>query len=337
MEIVSTAVYVGPNVYAKTPLIRLTVDLHRRAETPVADFGDALTGPLLEHLPGLATARTERGEPLLARLKEPDCHLGELMAQVAVALQNHGGTPAEIAMTRPAAHPDEIAGPLRLRIRGGRPRGRRGRPRHHPRADRARGRRLRHRRSDRRLRPLRLPPLARALGARPGPRRRGPRHPLDSAQRREPDPGRPGQVPEAHRGRAHLADLAHRRRDRRRQGALHPPPLRPRPAGPQAAPGPRRRGRRRCGQRHRLPGGGQAGRRQPRPRRLGQPDHRRRGGERLRDRPERGLRRHRREHDPRRRPPAAGHRRQPRRRRPPHARATWSATGNRRSPSSSPR
>ena len=31
MEIVSTAVYVGPNVYAKQPLIRLTVDLHRRA------------------------------------------------------------------------------------------------------------------------------------------------------------------------------------------------------------------------------------------------------------------------------------------------------------------
>ena len=32
MEIVSTAVYVGPNVYAKQPLIRLTVDLHRRAD-----------------------------------------------------------------------------------------------------------------------------------------------------------------------------------------------------------------------------------------------------------------------------------------------------------------
>lgn len=108
MEIVSTAVYVGPNVYARTPLIRLTVDLHRRAQTPVADFGDALTGPLLEHLPGLATARTERGEPLLERLGEPGCRLGELMAQVAVALQNHGGTPAEVAMTRPAAHPDEV-------------------------------------------------------------------------------------------------------------------------------------------------------------------------------------------------------------------------------------
>ena len=35
MEIISRSVYVGPNVFAKLPLIRLTVDLHRRAETPV--------------------------------------------------------------------------------------------------------------------------------------------------------------------------------------------------------------------------------------------------------------------------------------------------------------
>ena len=46
MEIVSTAVYVGPNVYAKRPLIRLTVDLHRRADRPVSDYADAL-GPLV--------------------------------------------------------------------------------------------------------------------------------------------------------------------------------------------------------------------------------------------------------------------------------------------------
>ncbi len=108
MEIVSQAVYVGPNVYARDPLIRLTVDLHRRAEKPVSDFGEALTGPLLELLPGLANARTEMGEPFLDRLKEPDCRLGELMAQVAVALQNHGGTPAEVAMVRAAAHPEEV-------------------------------------------------------------------------------------------------------------------------------------------------------------------------------------------------------------------------------------
>ena len=108
MEILSTAVYVGPNVYARLPLIRLTVDLHRRAETPVSHYGDALMRPLLEHLPGLASAKTEQGEPFLGRIKEEDCHLGELMAQVAVALQNHAGAPADAAMTRPAAHADEV-------------------------------------------------------------------------------------------------------------------------------------------------------------------------------------------------------------------------------------
>jgi cyanophycin synthetase len=108
MEIVSSAVYVGPNVYAKQPLIRLTVDLHRRAETPVTEYGDKLLGPLFEHLPGLATAVTELGTPLPERLDNPDCRLGELMAQVAIALQNRGGAPAEVALTRPAAHPDEV-------------------------------------------------------------------------------------------------------------------------------------------------------------------------------------------------------------------------------------
>ena len=48
------------------------------------------------------------GVPLPERLKEPDCHLGELMAQVAIALQNRAGAPAEMAMTRPAADPDEV-------------------------------------------------------------------------------------------------------------------------------------------------------------------------------------------------------------------------------------
>ena len=54
---------------------------------------------------------------------------------------------------------------------------------------------------------------------------------------------------------------------------------------PQPVPRPRRRGRRRRRQRHRLPGRGEAGRRQPRPRRLGEPHHRRRGRRRLRDAP----------------------------------------------------
>ena len=135
MEIVSTAVYVGPNVYAKQPLIRLTVDLHRRAEKPVSDYADAL-GPLFDELPGLATATSELGMPLPERLEEPDCHLGELMAQVAIALQNRAGAPAEVAMTRPSAHADEVEVLYGYEVRGDRPRGRRGGAGDHPRADR---------------------------------------------------------------------------------------------------------------------------------------------------------------------------------------------------------
>ena len=103
MEIVSTAVYVGPNVYAKLPLIRLTVDLHRRADTPVSHYGAKLLEPLFEQLPGLASAVSEKGVPLPERLEAADCRLGELMAQVAIALQNRAGAPAEVALTRPGA------------------------------------------------------------------------------------------------------------------------------------------------------------------------------------------------------------------------------------------
>lgn len=109
MEIISTAVYVGPNVYAKKPLIRLTLDLHRRADVPVSDYAADVLPPLLKHLPGLAGARTPDGAPLVARLEhDPDCRLGELFAHVAVALMNHAGAPADTAFTRPGTHPDEV-------------------------------------------------------------------------------------------------------------------------------------------------------------------------------------------------------------------------------------
>jgi cyanophycin synthetase len=107
MEIVSTAVYVGPNVYAKLPLIRFTVDLHRRAETPVSAYRDRLA-PLFELLPGLLTANAEDGTPFAERIDAPDCHLGELMAQVAIALQSHAGAPADVAMVRPGPHEEEV-------------------------------------------------------------------------------------------------------------------------------------------------------------------------------------------------------------------------------------
>lgn len=109
MEIVSTAVYVGPNVYARQPLIRLTVDLHRRADMPVSEVADRVLPTLVALLPGLASTRTATGAPLIERMeRDPDARLGELMAHVALALMNQAGAPAETAFTHPGPHPDEV-------------------------------------------------------------------------------------------------------------------------------------------------------------------------------------------------------------------------------------
>jgi cyanophycin synthetase len=109
MEIVSSSVYVGPNVYSRQPLIRLTLDLHRRATTPVRDYAEAVLPTLLRELPTLATALTETGQPLLPRLREaPDCHLGELLAHVALALQIRAGAPSDGAFTRPSTEEELV-------------------------------------------------------------------------------------------------------------------------------------------------------------------------------------------------------------------------------------
>ncbi len=245
MEIVSTAVYVGPNIYARLPLIRFTVDLHRRATTPVSEYRDRLA-PLFELLPGLLTATTERGEPFAERLDAADCHLGELMAQVAVALQNHAGAPADVAMVRPGPHEEEVevlfgyeseevgleAGEVARGILIELIAPREDEPADIDEAiadfDDYAGRRA-------------LGPSALAL-VQGG---RGARHPVGAPERRQPDPGRAGQVPEAHRGGADQPDLAYRGRDRLRQGAVLAPAVGPRPAGAAPDPRPRRRGRRR--------------------------------------------------------------------------------------------
>ncbi len=109
MDIVSSSVYVGPNIYSRQPLIRLTVDLRRRSDTPVSHYATQLIDPLLRWFPGLATARTELGTPLIERMRnDPTLRLGEVLAHVALALQLRAGAVADVAITRPAPREDEV-------------------------------------------------------------------------------------------------------------------------------------------------------------------------------------------------------------------------------------
>jgi len=109
MDIISTAAYVGPNSYAKVPLIRLTVDLRHRAGTSVASYGEAVLETLLKYLPTLANDTLPDGSLWLDRARTaPDCGLGELIAHVALNLQRLAGAPTDLALALPLPDSDDV-------------------------------------------------------------------------------------------------------------------------------------------------------------------------------------------------------------------------------------
>ena len=74
MRILSTNVYVGPNVYANFPVIRNVIDLGILEDWPSAKIGESFIDKLVEHLPGLqehgCSYRTEGG--FIRRLREDE-------------------------------------------------------------------------------------------------------------------------------------------------------------------------------------------------------------------------------------------------------------------------
>lgn len=103
MKIVSTNVYVGPNIYAHFPVIRHVLDLGVLEEWPTGRLGDAYVEPLLEHLPGLHEHGCSYGEPggFVRRLREDEgTWLGHVMEHVAIELQNVAGSPVTFGRTR---------------------------------------------------------------------------------------------------------------------------------------------------------------------------------------------------------------------------------------------
>ncbi len=103
MKIVSTNVYVGPNIYAHFPVIRHVLDLGILEEWPTSRLGQDFVGPLLQHLPGLHDHGCSYREPggFVRRLREEEgTWLGHVMEHVAIELQNVAGSPVTFGRTR---------------------------------------------------------------------------------------------------------------------------------------------------------------------------------------------------------------------------------------------
>ena len=103
MKIVSTNVYVGPNVYAHFPVIRHIVDLEGLEEWPTVRLGEGFIDALLGKLPGLHEHGCSYREPggFVRRMTEDEgTWLGHVLEHVAIELQNVAGSPVTFGRTR---------------------------------------------------------------------------------------------------------------------------------------------------------------------------------------------------------------------------------------------
>lgn len=103
MRIVSTNVYVGPNIFAHFRVIRHVLDLGELEQWPTGRLGEAFIEPLLTVLPGLHEHGCSYREPggFVRRLREDEgTWLGHVMEHVAIELQNVAGSPVTYGRTR---------------------------------------------------------------------------------------------------------------------------------------------------------------------------------------------------------------------------------------------
>ena len=110
MRILDKSVYVGPNLYALFPVIRLTVDLEELEAWPSAKLGPAFTDALVEALPGLAEHGCSYGEPggFIRRLTEDEgTWMGHILEHVAIELQNVAGADVTFGKTRGNGEPGQ--------------------------------------------------------------------------------------------------------------------------------------------------------------------------------------------------------------------------------------
>ena len=103
MRIVSTNVYVGPNIYAHFPVIRHIIDLRELEHWPTVRLGDSFIEALLQALPGLHEHGCSYREPggFVRRMREGEgTWMGHVMEHVAIELQNIAGSPVTFGRTR---------------------------------------------------------------------------------------------------------------------------------------------------------------------------------------------------------------------------------------------
>jgi cyanophycin synthetase len=103
MKIVSSSVYLGPNIYANWRLIGLTVELGALEEWPTARLGAPFVTRLLEALPGLnehgCSYSTAGG--FLRRMQEGEgTWLGHVLEHCAIEVQNMAGAKVTFGKTR---------------------------------------------------------------------------------------------------------------------------------------------------------------------------------------------------------------------------------------------
>lgn len=103
MKIVSTNVFVGPNVWASFPVIRHVVDLGVLEDWPSARIGDGFVDALIEALSGLREHGCSYREPggFIRRLREGEgTWMGHVMEHCALEIQGVAGTDVTFGRTR---------------------------------------------------------------------------------------------------------------------------------------------------------------------------------------------------------------------------------------------
>jgi cyanophycin synthetase len=103
MKILSTNVYVGPNLYAHFAVIRQQLDLGILEQWPSVKIGDNFINGLIQALPGLQEHGCSYGVEggFIRRLKEDDgTWMGHILEHAVIELQNMAGSDVTFGKTR---------------------------------------------------------------------------------------------------------------------------------------------------------------------------------------------------------------------------------------------